>query len=69
METREPNPSPTSGREPAHSMPHSQDLPRGGGQRVARALRSLVDDFSDPAVTPAAIEYASWLRLLRRAAP
>jgi hypothetical protein len=50
-------------------MPHPEDLPRGGGQRIARALRSLVDDFADPAVSPAAIEYASWLRLLRRTTP
>ena len=49
-------------------MPDSQDLPPGG-QRIARALRSLVDDFSDPALSPAAIEYASWLRLLRRTSP
>jgi hypothetical protein len=69
MQTLEPNPSSTSGREPASSMPHPEDLPREDGPRVARALRSLVDDLSDPAVSPAAIEYASWLRLLRRATP
>lgn len=69
MQARPPSPSSTSGRPPASSTPHPQDLPRGGGPCVARALRHMVDDLSDPAMSPAAIEYASWLRLLRRATP
>jgi hypothetical protein len=68
MEAQQPDLSFTASHEPAPSMPQPGDLPRGG-QRVARALRSLVEDFADPAVSPAAIEYASWLRLLRRVTP
>ncbi len=51
------------------SMPQPPGLPPSRPQRVARALRTLADDFSDPAMGPAAIEYASWLRLLRRTTP
>ena len=68
MPTPESNHAQPTRLDPARSMPDSQDLPPGG-QRIARALRSLVDDFSDPALSPAAIEYASWLRLLRRTSP
>ena len=70
MKAREQTPVTAPGRQAAEpSTQRLQAQARSGGQRAARALRSLVDDFPDRAPSPAAIEYASWLRLLRRPTP
>ena len=70
MKAREQTPVTVPGRQAAGpSTQRLQERARSGGQRAAHALRSRLDDFSDPAASPAAIEYASWLRLLRRPAP
>jgi len=65
MQSREPN-LPIPGSEPA-----TLDRQRSGGlgQAVARALDRPDCDLSSPPGDPGAIEYASWLRLLRRTAP
>lgn len=63
MKTRQPTPNATA-------QPSTQNAARGNLPKAARRTPPRMDfERLQPVSDPGAIEYASWLRLLRQPAP